>query len=263
MKCKFCGGEIDNNSKTCPFCGSTISLEEKIELEQLNKQGCPKCGSGNVAFKREQAGVARNSKGSKTLYQTKGICNDCGHTWTTDTPKKSKIWLWVLGWIFIFPVPLTILLLRKKAMKPGLKYGLIGGSWLIFLLFALIGNVGNAETNVSGIVNTQGSETVIVETESKVSAEMSITKSSVADSESITVSTTEVTSTSSAYVATTTKNETERVVSTKPTEEKVWISSKGKKYHTSRTCSNMKKAKQVTLKEAKKKGYKPCKKCAA
>ena len=262
MKCKFCGGEIDNNSKTCPFCGSAISLEEKKELEQLNKQGCPKCGSGNVTFRREQAGVAKNKKGSKTLYQTKGICNDCGYTWTTDAPKKSKIWLWVLGWIFIFPVPLTILLLRKKAMKPGLKYGLIGGSWLIFLLFALIGNAGNAETNVSGIVNTQGSETVITETESKVTTEMTITESSVAVTESISESTTEVTTTPSTQVATTTtQKETEKVVSTKPTEEKVWISSKGKKYHSNKTCSNMKNPKQITLKKAKKKGYKPCKIC--
>lgn len=147
MKCKYCGGEIDNNSKTCPFCGSSISFEEKKEIELLNKQGCPKCGSSNISFRREKVGVARNKKGSKTLYQTKGICNDCGYTWTTDAPKKSKLWLWVLGWIFIFPLPLTILLLRKKEMKPALKYGIIAGAWVIFLLFVLIYNNGNSNNN--------------------------------------------------------------------------------------------------------------------
>lgn len=262
MKCKYCGGEIDNNSKTCPFCGSAISLEDIKEIEQLNKQGCPKCGSSNVAFRREQAGVAKNKRGSKTLYQTKGICNDCGHTWTTDAPKKSKIWLWVLGWIFIFPVPLTILLLRKKTMKPGLKYGIIGGSWLVFLLFVLISNVGDAQSNVSGIVNTQGSETVISETESNVTTETTITETATAVLESS--ETTETTTTSSTETTTTTtKSENQKVASTKPTEEKVWISSKGKKYHTNKTCSNMKKAKQVTLSYAKKHKYKPCKRCAA
>lgn len=147
MKCKYCGGEIDNNSKNCPFCGSSISFEEKKELEQLNKQGCPRCSSTNISFRREQVGVAKNKKGSRTLYQTKGICNDCGCTWTTDAPKKSKTWLWVLGWIFIFPLPLTILLLRKKGMKPALKYGIIAGAWVIFLLFVIINNISNSNNN--------------------------------------------------------------------------------------------------------------------
>ena len=46
-------------------------------------------------------------------------------------PKKKKTWLWVLGWICIFPLPLTILLLRKKDMKPALKYGIIAVAWII------------------------------------------------------------------------------------------------------------------------------------
>lgn len=147
MKCKYCGGEIDNDTKKCPFCGSAISLEDQKELEQLNKAGCPKCHSTNIAFTREKAGTVKNKKGNSTvLYQTKGVCNDCGHTWTTDAPKKSKVWLWVLGWIFIFPLPLTILLLRKKDMKPGLKYGIIGGAWAIFLLFVVIYNAGKNTT---------------------------------------------------------------------------------------------------------------------
>ena len=256
MKCKYCGGEIDNNSKTCPFCGSAISLEDRKEIEQLNKQGCPKCGSTNVIFSREQAGVAKNKRGSKTLYQTKGICNDCGYTWTTDAPKKSKIWLWVLGWIFIFPLPLTILLLRKKAMKPVLKYGIIGATWLIFALFALIGNAGDAQTNVSGAIDTKSTETSIIVTESSI---VTTTTSATETSETITESTEATTQATTV----TTKQETKKVVATKPTEEMVWISSKGKKYHTNSTCSNMKKPKKVKLSYAKKHKYKPCKRCAA
>ena len=168
MKCKYCGGEIDKTSSTCPFCGSSISLEEKKEIEQLNKQGCPKCGSTNISFRREQTGVVRNKDGSKTLYQTKGICNDCGHTWTTDAPKRSKTWLWVLGWIFLFPLPLTILLLRKKDMKPALKYGIIAGAWVIYLIFVLIYNIGNTDTSTSGSEAVQsGSNTTKIDFLSK------------------------------------------------------------------------------------------------
>ena len=150
MKCKYCGGEIDNNSQVCQFCGSAISLEERKEQEQLHKQGCPKCGSSNISFAREKTGTAKGKKGTTTLYKTTGVCNDCGHTWTTDATKKSKVWLWVLGWIFIFPLPLTILLLRKKNMKPALKYGIIAGAWVVFLLFVIIYNAGKTDSSGGG-----------------------------------------------------------------------------------------------------------------
>lgn len=41
---------------------------------------------------------------------------DAGNTASQEivAPKKRKTWLWVLGWICIFPLPLTILMLRKK-----------------------------------------------------------------------------------------------------------------------------------------------------
>ncbi len=46
------------------------------------------------------------------------------------------------------------------------------------------------------------------------------------------------------------------------TEAKVYIASKsGKVYHSKKTCSGMKNPKEITLKEAEKKGKRPCKKC--
>lgn len=48
-----------------------------------------------------------------------------------------KTWLWALGWIFIFPVPLTIILLKKQQLQPWLRYGLIGLGWLIYLVMVI------------------------------------------------------------------------------------------------------------------------------
>ncbi len=50
MKCANCGAEIPNTSNFCEYCGSQISVEMKKEQEQLKKEGCPKCGSSNIAF---------------------------------------------------------------------------------------------------------------------------------------------------------------------------------------------------------------------
>ena len=53
----------------------------------------------------------------------------------TDAPvKKRKTWLWVLGWIFLFPVPLGILLKRYKGFPALTKVTLIVIAWMVWCL---------------------------------------------------------------------------------------------------------------------------------
>lgn len=146
MKCPNCGAEI-SNTKFCEFCGSQITADMQKEQEQLNKNGCPKCGSTNIKFAREKQGEAKGKNGTQIFRVTTGICNDCGYTWQTqDAPKKKKTWLWVLGWIFIFPVPLTIILLRKKDMNNILKYGIIAVAWIVYLAIGFSGSGNSGDT---------------------------------------------------------------------------------------------------------------------
>jgi len=121
----------------------------KREQEQLNKQGCPQCGSSNVTFNREKQAEIKSKKGTSVVRRTVGVCKDCGYTWYVagQAPQqKSKTWLWVLGWIFIFPVPLTILMLRKKDMHPALKYGIIAVGWIVYLFIGLGGGSKDTKT---------------------------------------------------------------------------------------------------------------------
>ena len=143
MKCPNCGAE--GNGTICEYCGSELRAEKKTG------EVCSRCGSTNIAFRRENHGEVRGKKSKQVVHRTVGYCKDCGNTWyaAEDTPKKRKTWLWVLGWIFIFPLPLTILLLRKKNMKPVLKYAIIAVAWLIYLLFALSGNSSDKGTTAA------------------------------------------------------------------------------------------------------------------
>ena len=176
MKCPSCGAEA--KGKFCEYCGSEIPQEkptvnitnnyygdttpqDNIEMEN-NLGKCPKCGNSKITFKRERVGTATQSRSrknyidsgrqgqsvSQSVYRTVGVCQNCGYTWNPNATTKSsskKTWLWVLGWICIFPLPLTILLIRKKDMKPAVKYGIIAVAWVLFLV---IGMAGNSETDV-------------------------------------------------------------------------------------------------------------------
>ena len=170
MKCPSCGAEI-GTSKFCQYCGTQISMEMQKEQEQLNKVGCPKCGSTNIQFKRENQGEIRGKNSKQVVHRTVGFCKDCGATWypnsaANDFPRQRKTWLWVLGWIFIFPVPLTILMLRNKNMKPVLKYGIIAVAWILYLLIAF-GSNNSKRDEPKTEQQSKPSETVVEESSAK------------------------------------------------------------------------------------------------
>lgn len=140
MKCPNCGAEIKEGSSFCEYCGSSITADMKRNQEYVNKAGCPKCGSSNITFNREKQGEVKGKKGSAVVRATVGMCKDCGHTWHVQAEpiKKRKTWLWVLGWIFIFPLPLTILLLRPTTfhkLDKKVKYVIIAIAWIIYAIW--------------------------------------------------------------------------------------------------------------------------------
>ena len=169
MQCPNCGAEIGDN-RFCEYCGTQITAEMQKEQEQLKKQGCPKCGSSNVQFNRENQGEVRGKNSKTIIHRTVGVCKDCGHTWYVGDSRKStggsKTWLWVLGWLFIFPVPLTILMLRKKDMKPAIRYGIIAAGWIVYLI---IGLNGSSSSNSNSSSSKKDNEQVVAEYSTDVS----------------------------------------------------------------------------------------------
>ncbi len=88
MKCPNCGADIDKG-RFCSFCGSQISYDMRREQEQINKAGCPLCGSSNVEFSRESHGEVNKFGSKQILWNTVGLCKDCGYTWYTDEAEES------------------------------------------------------------------------------------------------------------------------------------------------------------------------------
>lgn len=131
VKCPNCGAEA--KGKFCEYCGSEMP-KEKTTINITN----------NYYVNAEDKPHKKDSKSVKA----------------TTKNKKKRTWLWVLGWICIFPLPLTILMLRKKNMKPAVKYGIIAVAWLLF--FA-IGSSGNGEAEVPETNIAEPTATMMIE----------------------------------------------------------------------------------------------------
>ncbi|MEQ8122480.1 hypothetical protein [Enterococcus faecalis] len=116
MKCENCGAEV--HGIICEYCKSKIS-KEPHSINITNNYY-------NTADK--------NSVSTQENIHEKT---------TTKQNSKKKIWLWILGWLFIFPLPLTILLIRKKDMQPTVKYGLIAFIWIFVFAIGFLGENNN------------------------------------------------------------------------------------------------------------------------
>ncbi len=130
MKCPFCGAETKND--VCEFCGSDIPKEKSQATLNIT----------NNYYSSEQSNDNVSQVSNKN----------------SNKKKKTPIWLWVLGWICIFPLPLTILLLRKKEMKPAIKYGIIVIAWIIYILIGFSGTSSDNNSTQSNNDSTNVTE---------------------------------------------------------------------------------------------------------
>lgn len=154
--CPHCGANLkldaDMSQAVCDHCGAQILIDDEVQHVQYDNA--------------EEAGY-RFEKGRQRA-QAEAEKQNQNKTYTVQVvpskPKKRNTWLWVLGWIIIFPVPLTILLLRNKDMKPSLKYGIIVAAWVVYLIIGLSGGDKNndsrtqMQTNVSEVTSIESIE---------------------------------------------------------------------------------------------------------
>ena len=164
MKCPGCGAEIETG-KICSYCGTQISLEMQKEQEQINKKGCPACGSTNIQFSREKQGEVRNKNSKRVIHRTVGFCKDCGHTWYPSAPgnvqKNNSMVPWILGWIFFFPAPVMVLIWRKKnTWDLKVKIAVTVVFWVVLFLYSMLNPnkssvTSESKKNVNSMYSTE------------------------------------------------------------------------------------------------------------
>ena len=118
-KCTFCGTEqaVDPTQQctVCHNCGKAFITKNAIQNYNSPYQ--------NGAFGQHVSSGAQQGYSAPQQFYPQ----------SAPPKKKHTVW-WILGWIFCFPIPLTILISRSHSLGKSLKIGLIAAAWIVYLI---------------------------------------------------------------------------------------------------------------------------------
>ena len=124
--CPKCGANLridaDRQSAFCEYCGAQILIDDEVQHLQIDN-----AENAGYAFEKGRQRAQHEVYASRTVPAQPA------------PQKKKKIFWWVLGWIFIFPIPLTIIIARNKKLKTGVKVVIIIAAWIVYLLIGVVG----------------------------------------------------------------------------------------------------------------------------
>ncbi len=182
-KCTSCGAELSvdpsQEAAVCNYCGTPFIVSKAVQDYNVTYQT-------NIV--NERKGVVQSildyasekEKREEQRLEQERIRNE------ERKSKRNKTILWVLGWIFIFPVPLTILMLRNKTLDTKVRYGVIAGGWILYLLIGLIGGRDDRSASHTSSVYTPYTTEMSVQTTQQVAegtAAADVTSASVLETE--------------------------------------------------------------------------------
>ena len=141
LNCPKCGAQLKIDDKItkgfCEHCGTVVLIDDEVQHIQYDNA--------------EEAGYNFEKGRQRARAEVQGVSGQTSFGMEKMQPpkKKRRTWLWVLGWIFIFPVPLTVLIGRSKLKKP-MKVILIVALWAIILLIAALNKKSESSRPISG-----------------------------------------------------------------------------------------------------------------
>lgn len=135
MICPQCGGTLEAPENTkqmqCPFCNTPVMLDDEVKHIKFDNSK-----QAGYDFEKGRIEAQQDHVAQQIVYNQAAV-----HAQQEAERKRKNFKWWVLGWIFIFPVPLTILIVKSKKLKPVLKAVLISALWITILLVGVFANL--------------------------------------------------------------------------------------------------------------------------
>ena len=122
--CPNCGANLEVDTERgycfCEYCGSKILIDDDDNEIHIHADNAEQAG---YDFERgRQRAQEEYNNGGQQAYRT-----------TEETPRRRNTLLWVLGWIFIFPLPLTLLMLRNQTLPKWVRILIIVAAWVVYV----------------------------------------------------------------------------------------------------------------------------------
>jgi len=125
LKCKNCGAvlEVDENEKdiTCKYCRASFKIDDEVQHVQYDNMQ-------ESGYEFEKGRIQAQNEEKEKLEEQKRL--EEKERIKQEKKKKNLIW-WILGWIFFFPIPLTVLIWksnwdkRKKIIATAILWGVL------------------------------------------------------------------------------------------------------------------------------------------
>lgn len=152
--CTQCGAKLevdpDQEAAVCPYCGTPFITEKAINhynITHVHQNNTVHIQQGRKGIfqsmadladrqlEREQNAKIREQELQLEKQKLEMIREEKRKAAASSFLKKIP---WFFGWIYIFPLPLTILLSRKQDIDPRKKKIYIGGAWAAYAVLILL-----------------------------------------------------------------------------------------------------------------------------
>ena len=152
--CPKCGAQLrvdrDRREAICEHCGNAFLIDD--EVIRVRHENAEEAG---YQFEKGRQRAQAEAQSRRQAPRKKRQATPLVRLAAAKAAKQSWIqrnWLWVLGWVFVFPIPLTLVLLKKQRLNPILKWAIIVIGWAVYLWIGLaLGKNGNDAPTVMPI----------------------------------------------------------------------------------------------------------------
>lgn len=133
LKCPHCGAnvELSENSAQvrCRYCGAVMTADDEVSRVRFDN-------ANSAGYEFEMGRIRARREAESTLHQAPAQPAVPDRTARPKPARKRHTFWWVMGWIFIFPIPLTVICVRSKKLRLPFKILIILAAWALYLFIA-------------------------------------------------------------------------------------------------------------------------------